>query len=69
MLDDLRRHADNTQFEDETPVFEEAPPVKKPFLGMKPWQRFFIAAILLVLVVLLGALCLLVTEAVVPPFL
>jgi hypothetical protein len=68
MLDDLRKHADSSEFEEETPVFEEAPPVQKPFLGMKPWQRFVIALMLLFMVIVLGAFCLLVTEKVVLPF-
>lgn len=68
MLDDLRKHAESPEFEAETPVFEEPPVVKKPFLGMKPWQRFVIALMLLFMVIMLGAFCLLVTEKVVLPF-
>ena len=68
MFDELRKDADTSEFEEETPVFEEAPIVKKPFLGMKPWQRFVIALMLLFMVIILSAFCLLVTEKVVLPF-
>jgi len=68
MLNDLRQDAEATPFEEETPVFEERRPPQKPFLGMKPWQRFFIAFILLVMVCILSAFCLLVTEKIFLPF-
>lgn len=69
MFDDLRRDADDTSFEEETPVFIEPTPRKKPFLGMLPWQRFVIALMLLFMTCILSAFCLLVTEKIVLPFL
>ena len=68
MLDDLRKEADASEFEEETPVFTEARPAPKPFLGMQPWQRFVIALMLLIMTCILSAFCLLVTEKVVLPF-
>jgi len=67
MLDDLRKDADTSEFEEETPVFNEPPAAPKQFLGMKPWQRFIIALMLLFMVCILSAFCLLVTERVVLP--
>ena len=69
MFDDLRQEAETTPFEEETPVFVEHRPPQKPFLGMKPWQRFILALILLMMVCILGSFTLLVTEAIVLPFL
>lgn len=68
MLDDLREQADTTSFEAETPVFEETPLPKKPFLGMRPWQRFVIALMILLMACILSTFCLLVTEKIVLPF-
>jgi hypothetical protein len=69
MFDDLRQEAEATPFEEETPIFVEHLPPKKPFLGMKPWQRFIIALFLLIMVCILGSFTLLVTETIVLPFL
>jgi hypothetical protein len=66
MFDDLRQEAEATPFEEETPVFVEHRPPPKPFLGMKPWQRFVIALILLMMVYP-GPFTLLVTEAIYLP--
>jgi len=68
MLDELREQADATSFEEETPLFEETPPPKKPFLGMQPWQRFVIALMILFMACILSTFCLLVTEKIVLPF-
>jgi len=68
MLDDLRQQAESDAFEEETPVFEEHPRPERPFLGMKPWQRFVIALILLAMACILSTFCLLVTEKIVLPF-
>ena len=68
MLDDFRQQADSSLFEEETPSYDELPPVtKRELLGMSPSQRFVIALLLLFLVVLLSAFCLLVTGKVVLP--
>jgi hypothetical protein len=69
MLDDLRKEADTSLFDEaveETPTY--SPPPSGHFLGMTPFQRFIIAVMLLAIVLLLSASCLLVTEKVVPPF-
>jgi hypothetical protein len=74
MLDDLRQQADSG-FLDESAAEQDAyaAPVRaqRPsnFLGMSPFQRFFVAALLLGIICLVSILCLLVTQKVVPPFL
>ncbi|MEA3351679.1 MAG: hypothetical protein U9Q82_13760 [Chloroflexota bacterium] len=72
MLDDLRDQAGDDFLEEEEDIFgyedEEA---KEPaiFLGMTPIQRFVIAIMILLMVVILGSFCLLVTEKIALPFL
>ena len=68
MLDDLRRDADTTPYEEEDLyALEERP--KPYFLGMSPAQRLVVAVMLLVITCLIGAFALLVTEKIVLPFL
>ncbi len=75
MLDDFRKQADDSSLFEEKPAEQDTSvpeaPAKKTgyFLGMTPAQRFIIAVMLLVLTCMLSAVCLLVTEKVVPPFL
>ena len=68
MLDDLRNSAESS--------FKEEPQSKsmgrkrkqtKRFMGMTAPQRFLIAFMLLVLVVVLGTMCLLITAKVILP--
>ena len=77
MLDDFRQQADTASFEEEQeqPVMA-GPAGPDPFarfsflegnvMGLTPFQRFVISAMLLVLTVLLGALGLLLTGKVMP---
>jgi len=69
MNEDLRKLADEAPFEDidEPPMRQYRP--KADFLGMTPAQRFVIALMLLLIICLLSAFTLLVTEKVVLPFL
>jgi hypothetical protein len=74
MLDNLRETASQSpMFQDEqpSPPTESAPrPRRKSgtFLGMTAAQRFVIALILFMMVCVMGAFCLLITEKVVLPF-
>jgi len=74
MLDDLRNDAASPDFfeDEDTDLFdelEEVSPVaqKAPFLGMTAFQRFILSTMLLFSVCLLGSLCLLITQRLVPP--
>ncbi len=74
MLDDLRDQAqDSPFFEDNQGGFEYEEalpyPAERKFLGMTAAQRLVIAAMLFMMTCILGALILLVTEKIVPPFL
>lgn len=64
MLDDFRQEAEATSFEEE-PGFKLPRRRKKNFLGMTPFQRFVIAAMLLLITCVLTSFILLVTERVV----
>jgi hypothetical protein len=72
MLDDLRNSG--SQFiEDEEPQPQPLPrkmPARrrKPFLGLTPPQRFMLALMLFLAVLMLGAFCLVVTGRIVLPF-
>jgi hypothetical protein len=70
MLDDLRRQADEVEYDEldsqELPGSVERDPDER-FLGLTPIQRFFIALLLLVITILVGLLCLLVTGKIMPP--
>ena len=65
MLDDFRQQADETPFEAEEYRLPARP--KKYFLGMTPFQRFVIAAMLMMITCMLASFALLVTEKVVIP--
>lgn len=71
MLDDLRKEADRSSFyDDEDPVFEElSSPKSGNFLGLSPFQRFFLAVLLLFMTFLLSTFCLLATNRMALPFL
>lgn len=74
MLDDLRKEAASDAFlDEEDAMFDDlemeaasARP-RQPFLGLTASQRFVLALMLLLSVCMLGSLCLLITERVVPP--
>jgi len=74
MLDDLREQANNPDFfSDEEESFEYSDttePKAKPklFFGMTPIQRFIIAVLILLMVCVMVAFFLLVTERVYFPF-
>jgi hypothetical protein len=69
MNEDLRKLADESPFEDMDEPLVRSYRSRPDFLGMTPAQRFVIALMLLLIVCLLGAFTLLVTEKVVLPFL
>ena len=69
MLDDFLKDDETTSFLDE---LEESPKSElalesKGFLGMTPFQRFLIAIMFFLFVVIIGAFCLLITGAVAIP--
>ena len=71
MLDDLRRQADEENYEElGSQEFDNRFGLDQDerFLGLTPFQRFFIALMLLVITVLVGTLWLLVNGKIVPPF-
>ncbi len=77
MFDDLRQ-ASESSFEDETPAEEEdsyptdeVRPRRRRgnFLGMTPFQRFFITVMLLMMACLFAPVVLLITEKIYPSFL
>jgi hypothetical protein len=73
MFDDFRKQTDETAFPEEKPedtlagefAFDQRP---QRFLGMTAPQRFVIAFMLLLMTVILGTFCLLVTSKIVLPF-
>lgn len=67
MLDDFRQQASNPEYDDELPTAHMEHPAY--FLGMSPAQRFIVAVMLLMIVCIVGAFALLVTEKIVPSFL
>lgn len=70
MLEDFRAQANASSFDEEEPKPLEEPAVetRRYFLGMSPAQRFVVALILLVLVVMLGSFFLLITGKIALPF-
>ena len=66
MFDDLREQADSPYFEQEPE--EYIVETHSQFLGMSPFQRFIIAFMLFLIVLLIGAFALLVMGRVMPPF-
>lgn len=72
MFEDFRKQMDDSSFPgDKHPasLFVDDPQPEGRFLGMTPVQRFIVAVLLLMMTVTLGALFLLVTSKIVPPFL
>lgn len=72
MFEDLRKQADDSDgFDAELEDDFDSPSTYryKPryFLGMTPAQRFVIALMLFLMVLISGAFCLLVTEKIIPP--
>lgn len=68
MFDNLRDQANAAPNADDDPKFTQSSgsgsrKSEQPghFLGMTPEQRFFVAFILMIMVIILGTLCLLVT--------
>lgn len=66
MLDDLRNSAATQPFEEDLPpekpeVHRTLRPSRSPFLGMTAKQRFIIALMLFLMVLVLGTFCLVVT--------
>ena len=74
MLDDLREQASDSDFnidEDEAEAYSSYKTYRekpKLFLGMTPVQRFVIAVLMLLMVGVMGAFVLLVTEKLYFPF-
>ncbi len=67
MLDDLRNSAASQPFEEDLPpekpeVRRALRPSRSPFLGMTAKQRFIIALMLFLMVLVLGTFCLVVTN-------
>jgi hypothetical protein len=71
MFEDFRNQMDDPAFQanapQEEPLIESDQPAGR-FLGMTPVQRFIVAVMLLMMVIILGVLFLLVTSKIVPPF-
>ena len=66
MFDNLRQQSlDNTE---EAPTIEISRAKGKPFLGLTPPQRFFLALILFLNVTILGCFALVVFEKIALPF-
>ena len=71
MFEDFRKQIEDAQLTDKDQ--EEVPPVEiiheeRHFLGMTPVQRFIVAFMLLMMIIILGVLFLLVTSKIAPPF-
>jgi hypothetical protein len=74
MIDDLREQTDDSFYsedeDDDSYLYEDvSTPASEQFLGMTPPQRFVIAAMLMLMVCVLGTFFLLVTEKIYLPFL
>lgn len=72
MFEDFRNQIDDSSLhkndQAEKPLVESYHEDSQ-FLGMTPVQRFIVAFLLLMMVIILGTLFLLVTSKIVPPFL
>jgi hypothetical protein len=69
MFDDLREQADTPFFDDVEQEPEEVfVETQHQFLGMTPFQRFIIAIMLFIIVLLIGTFGLLILGRVIPPF-
>ena len=79
MLDDFREETDDFDLleeeeekEEKIPAYSYQEPIQSPqkhFLGMSPIQRFIIAFMVMLMVVIMGTFFLLITEKIVPTFL
>jgi hypothetical protein len=72
MLDDFLRSEEDTasfldEIEQETEAFNIENESNYGFLGMTPFQRFVLSALLLMMVFIIGSLCLLVTGSIAIP--
>jgi hypothetical protein len=70
MLDDFLREEDTKSFLDEieeTSKIELSPEPETGFLGMTPPQRFVISLMFFLMVLIIGAFCLLITGAIALP--
>jgi hypothetical protein len=69
MFDDLRQQANTPFFEEEDKEPEEVIiETHQQFLGMTPFQRFVIAIMLFIIILLIGSFALLILGRVIPPF-
>jgi hypothetical protein len=69
MFDDLREQANTPFFEEVDQEPEEVIiETQKQLLGMSPFQRFIVAIMLFLIVLLIGSFALLVMGRVIPPF-
>ena len=73
MFDEFRQQAEESFFDefdedDGSASHNELLHPREHFLGMTPFQRFFIALMLLAITCLISTLCLLVTQRIIPPF-
>jgi hypothetical protein len=69
MFDDLREQASSPFFEDVDKEPEEVIiETHQQFLGMTPFQRFIIAIMLFIIILLIGSFALLIMGRVIPPF-
>ncbi len=71
MLDDLRNSV-NAAYEEELAEEEKLLEIKrskssKPFLGMTPLQRFIVSVIFFLMVLIIGAAILVVSQKMMPP--
>lgn len=71
MLDDLRNSV-NAAYEEELAEEEKLLDIKrskggKPFLGMTPLQRFIVSVIFFLMVLIIGAAILVVSQKMMPP--
>lgn len=71
MLDDLRNSV-NAAYEEEQAEEEKLLEIKrsrsgKPFLGMTPLQRFIVSVIFFLMVLIIGAAILVVSQKMMPP--
>lgn len=72
MFDDLRQQVDDTNGfdagnDDDLDSYKAYRSRPRYFLGMSPAQRFVIALMLFFMVLITSALCLFVTEKIIPP--
>jgi hypothetical protein len=70
MFDDFRQHGSFFEEQEEERPVEQAPiETRRQLLGMSPVQRFVISLLLLMIVCMVSAFALIVTERVLLPFL